>query len=116
MSLIAARLNLTERCTIERKESGTDGWGGAAGDWQEHLADQPCRVWASTGEERIVDGSTVTPLENVHLLLPLGTDVTTRDRVASVTVRGGTAQAGPLGIRAVMTHKDHIECLLVKVG
>jgi hypothetical protein len=119
MSLIASRLNLTQRCTIQRDASApaSDDWSPPADpDWQDHLTDQPCRSWASAGSEAVNDSTNVVVVEDARLLLPLGTDVTARDRVTSVTYRGGTVQDGPLGIRAVLTHRDHIELVLVSVG
>lgn len=117
MSLIASRLSLTYRCTIERGTSSTDEWGNPGPPtWSAHISDQPCRAWATAGREVVTDTTTVVVVEDVRLILPLGTDVTEADRIASVTYRGGTIQDGPLGIRAVLVNADHIELLLVKVA
>jgi hypothetical protein len=85
-------------------------------DWQPNLEDLPCRAWASAGRETVTDTTTVVVVEDLRLIVSLGTDVTEADRVASVTFRGQPTQAGPLGIRAVLTHQDHIELVLVKVS
>lgn len=117
MSLVAARLSLIHRCTIERGSSSPDEWGNPGPPtWSAHLSDQPCRTWATAGREVVTDTTTVVVVEDVRLILPLGTDVTEQDRVASVTYRGDTVQAGPLGIRAVLVNQDHIELLLVRVA
>lgn len=119
MSLISSRVSLIHRCTIERNgnAAASDAWGGPlAPGWESHLVDVPCRAWATAGHEAVTDGTTVVVVEDVRLMLPLRTDVTERDRVASITSRGQTTQAGPLGIRAVLTHQDHIELVLVKLS
>ena len=117
MSLVSSRLSLTHRCTIERGSSSPDAWGNpGVPTWSAHLSDQPCRAWATAGREAVTDTTTVVVIEDVRLILPLGTDVTEQDRIASVTYRGETTQDGPLGIRAVLVNADHIELLLVKVA
>lgn len=120
MSLTSTRLSLTHLCTVERDANagGTDdGWGNPqAPDWQSHLADLPCRLWATHGREQVADGTTITPVADLRLIVPLGTDVTDGDRVAAVTSRGDTVQAGPLGVRALLPRRDHLELLLTKVS
>lgn len=117
MSLIATGVSLTQRCTIERDQSASsdDGWGNpTVPDWQTHLSDVPCLAWAEDGREVIEGSATVEPVQTVHLVLSADTDVTERDRVATVTYRGGTAQDGPLAVRALLRRPDHIELVLVK--
>lgn len=121
MSLAATRLSLIHLCTIERNvnEDTEDALGQPSPPgWAAHLTDVPCRTWASSGRETVNadTAASVVVVEEVHLIVPLGTDVTERDRIASVTYRGETTQAGPLGVRAVLTRPDHIELVLVKVG
>lgn len=117
MSLASARLLFTQRCTIERNAAGgTDGRGQPGlPDWQSHLADEPCRFWADAGREVLEGAGTVEPVTDLRLVLRADADVKETDRVASVTYRGGTAQDGPLGIRAVLRRPDHLELVLVKV-
>ena len=121
MSLVASRLSLTHRCTIERQQAAAAGrWGQtpppSVAPWEDHLVDVPCRASATTGKEYASDGVTLVDIVSVRLLLPLGTDVTTEDRIASVTDRGGNSQEGPLGVRAILSHRDHLELILVRVG
>jgi hypothetical protein len=119
MSLASSRLSLTHRCVIERAANAAslDEWGTPdPADWQPHLSDQPCRAWASAGREAVTDTTTIVVVEDLRLIVPLGTDVTEQDRIASVTSRGDTIQAGPLSIRGLLEHKDHIELVLVKVA
>lgn len=119
MSLASSRVQLTYRCTIERdaNASSDDGSGNPLPpSWQANLTNLPCRAWTTAGREAVTDTTTVVVVEDVRVIVPLGTDVTEEDRVASVTYRGGTVWAGPLGIRAVLARKDHLELLLVKVS
>lgn len=117
MSLVASRVSLTHRCTIERGSASDDDWGTpGVPDWEDHLTDLPCRLWASTGREVIANQTTLTPVEDLHMILSIGTDVTTSDRVAVVTYRSDTIAAGPLGIRAILPRRDHLELLLVRVA
>lgn len=119
MSLIGSRVNMTSTCTIERDANAgiPNNWGNqTTPNWQPHLIDVPCRAWAEAGRETVTNSTTVVVVEDARLIVPLGTDVTEQDRVASVSFRGATTMAGPLGIRAVLTHQDHIEIVLVKVA
>lgn len=119
MSLVGSRLSLIHRCTTERDDNAdTDnGWNNPqTPDWQENLSDLPCRFWADAGREVIESTTTVVPIEDMRMIVPLDTDVTTSDRIASVTYRGDTIQAGPLGIRAILPRRDHLELVLVKVS
>lgn len=117
MSLVSSRLSLTHRCTIERDANAATA--NARGNpqspsWQPNLTGLPCRLWTTAGREA-VDNTTIAVVEDMRLLLPLGTDVTEHDRVGDVTQRGTVIAAGPIGIRAVLTHQDHLELVLVKV-
>lgn len=49
----------------------------------------------------------------MRLLVPLGTDVVATDRVSAVTRRGVTVVDGPVGIRAVLPRRTHLELVLV---
>lgn len=117
MSLISSKLSLTHRVTIQRNAHGAseDSWGNPEEPgWEDHLTDLPCRVWTASGQE-VIDPTTVVVMENMHLLLPIGTDVTENDRISAVTYRGATIAAGPISIRAVMQHQDHLELMLVRL-
>jgi hypothetical protein len=122
VSLIASRISLTHTCTIERNDvaGGTDSWNQpVTSGWQPHLTDQPCRFWVRAGMrsagEKVVDTTTIVVVEDMRMILLLGTDVTENDRVATVSERGAEIQAGPIGIRAVLAHPDHLELVLVRI-
>lgn len=116
MSLIASRLSLTHRCSIERDANlATASWGDETSpDWQTHLSDLPCRTWATSGREQADEHATVV-IEDMRILLPLGTDVTEQDRVGDVTYRGDTIIAGPVQIRAVLRYRDFLELALIRL-
>lgn len=118
MSLIASRLSLIHRATIQRDQNagtiGTDGFPETP-DWQDHLTGLPCRLWATAGRETVTDRTTVVVVEDLRLFCTVDTDVTTADRLGDVTWRGDTILAGPVSIRAVLRHLDHLELILVRV-
>lgn len=115
MSLVSSRLSLKHRCTIERNEA-EGAWGDpAAPDWQEASTDVACRFWTTAGRET-VDATTTVVIEDMRLIVPLGTDVTEKDRIVDVTSRGQAIAAGPIGIRAVLQHSDRLELVLVRLA
>lgn len=118
MSLISSRLSLKHRVTFQRDASigTTDSWGGPnVPAFADHLVDVPCRVWTSAGHEA-VNATTAVVVEDMRLLVALDTDVTEQDRVSAVTYRGDSIVAGPVSIRAVMRHQDHLELVLVRIA
>lgn len=119
MSLASSRVALTHVCSLERNASlasGDDGSGNPPpADWQP-LADVPCRFWVDSGTEDVAERTTIAAVTDGRVIVPLGTDVTEADRVAQVAYRGQTVQDGPLGVRARLVRRDHIELLLVKVA
>lgn len=120
MSVVSARLSLIHLTTVQRDANAAtdDGWGGGnpdSHDWQDHLTDLPCRYWVTVGRER-TDATTEVVVEDMRLIVELGTDVTGRDRLGGITYRGDTIAAGPIGIRAVLQQKDHLELVLVRLS
>lgn len=117
MSLVSSRLSLKHLCTIERNTTATlDGWGNPAPpSYQPNLTNLPCRAWTTAGHETF-DATTTVVIEEMHLLVASDTDVTEQDRIASVSYRGAAILAGPIGIRAVLRHQDHIELLLTRIA
>lgn len=119
MSLVSSRLSLTHRCTVERDANlgqvDADGYP-LTPDWQTSLTDQPCRLWATSGRETVTDKTTLVVVEDLRLLLPLGTVVLVTDRLGDVTYRGDTILAGPTSIRGVLHHQDHTEIVLTRIA
>lgn len=118
MSLLSSRLSLIHRCTIERdaSEGTTNARGNAvAPSWQPLTTDLPCRVWVNAGQEA-VDATTTAIVEDMRLFLTVDTDVTEQDRIGDVMLRGATYLVGPIGIRAVLRHHDHLELVLKRIS
>jgi hypothetical protein len=119
VSLVASRLSLIHRCTIERDDNAgstsADGWGDPP-DWQAHLTDLACRWWTSGGRETVTDKDTTVAVDSQMLIVPLDTDVTEQDRVNDITYRGVAITGGPIGIRAVNPKKDHLELILMRIA
>ena len=115
---MSARTQLAHRCTLERDAARTipDGYGLPSDpDWQPLQADLPCFLW-STAERELITGERSAVIEDLRMLVPLGTDVTERDRVSAVSDRlGNVVRAGTMGIAAVMRKHDHLELALTGV-
>lgn len=121
MTGVSSRVLLTHLCTIERNQGGTDSHGGQISDFQPYLTDQPCRGWVATGKDVVKPAGGARPgefvtLEERHLMLPLGTDVTERDRIGDVTYRGDVVLDGPHIVEAVLRFDDRLELLLRRVS
>jgi hypothetical protein len=116
MSLSSSRVGYRHRCVIERNGAGTDAWGDSnSPGWATHLSAVPCRAWTNGGTEPVNDERTAV-VEDRRISLVIGTDVTERDRIASVTDQGGnTIFEGPMTIEAVLRHTDHLEVLVERV-
>jgi len=115
---VSARASMVHRCTLERDTAhGTpDGYGlPSDADWQLLLAEVPCFLW-STAERELIGSERSEVIEDLHLLMPLATDVTERDRINGVTDRlGNWVRQGAMGITAVMAKHDHLELVLTGV-
>ena len=114
---------MIHRATIERDgATGSDSWGNPnESSWSTHLSDLPCRVWYGSGsggsaEREIFDGNKIVTTEDRTLIVPLGTDVTELDRVASIEDRAGSEIfAGPSKIESLGRRSDHLVIRLAEV-
>lgn len=117
MSLIGSRVGLRHLCEIERDATAdsSDSWGDSpTPEWQS-LAIVPCNAWTNAGRELTASDRTAV-LEDRRASVPLGTDVTERDRVAQVTTKGGAVVfEGPMNVEAVLHMDDHLELVLERV-
>lgn len=114
---MSARQRMRQRATVERQMQTTrNDWGGkGAPDWREHIKDLPCRIWQTSGME-VTDGDKTVAVDTRRMIVPLGTDVTTLDRISTVTDRlGDELYAGPMRIESLARKADHIELLLEAV-
>lgn len=118
---------LTEQAVFERNMAGQDAFGAdAPDDWQVYLT-SPCLSWwdRSTGARSAnrvyVDPAREVPVAQGGLLLPMGTDVTEKDRIQVINVwdpETETWEAGVSGIieiSAVLDQSsDHLELNIIR--
>lgn len=115
MTSTNVRSRMIHRTTIQRDSAGFDDTIGVkeVPTWADHLTDQPCFFYTSTGREIIQDRAVV--ISNLHMLLPLGADVTEKDRIDGVEDRQGVPiYSGFFQIRSVLPHQHHLELDLVR--
>lgn len=122
MTVLSSRVSLIHRLTVQRDLSldGTDdGWGGPdIPDWSDHLTGVPCRAWTAAGPRpgaETVEATTVVVVEDRRAHVPVGTDVTERDRITEITSRGVVIFDGPMDIDAVLAYPDHLELVLRRI-
>ena len=119
--MTTVRSRMIHRCTIERDSGGSVTSIGAKNvpSWDPLLTDQPCflsmfRV-ARSGKE-IITPDVGAGLSDIVLHLPLGIDVTIKDRINGVTNRlGASILDGVMDIKSVLPHHDHLELKLIRV-
>jgi hypothetical protein len=111
---------MTQRASVERKTSASDGGGGYTDTWSALVENLPCRVYAlktriggitgAIGGEQVVSaGAGTRTRELLAALVPKGTDVTEGDRLTSITDRqGNVAFRGPVLVDSVGEYPDHI--------
>jgi hypothetical protein len=106
-------MSMIHVCTIERDaQAADDPWGNPdTPDWQVLYREVPCRAWMVAGKETATDDRTVV-ISDLRLIVPLGTDVTERDRIGDVYARGEAAFVGPFQIELVIRQPDHLELML----
>lgn len=122
MSVLSSRVSLTHRLTVQRDQSLTgtdDGWGNPdVPNFVDYLTDVPCRAWTAAGPRPGTENVGVAAVvvdTGIRAHVPLGTDVTEKDRVASISHRGAVIFPGPLDVEAVLTYPDHLELVLRRV-
>ena len=116
---MSARAQMVHRCAIERDAAhGTpDGYGlSSAADWQLLQANVPCFWWSTAGRE-LIGAEKSEVIQDMRMLVEIGTDVTERDRVKDVTDRlGHSIRQGAMGITGPpMWKHDHLELVLTEV-
>jgi len=113
----AAVSKMRHRAEIERDGAtvSTDWNTPPVASWASHLIGVKCFVWAKPTRE-VVDENKTVVIDNLRCVMPLGTDVTERDRIASIKDRRGvTILAGPLRIEGVQNVLTHLELILDRV-
>lgn len=99
-------VQLSMKCTVERfTQSGVDPDGHPIGSWETLHEDLSCWYWEATYrnilQER--DGPNVQVIEAYpRLIVPALTDITARDRIASITGVDGEVIKTNLNIRTLL--------------
>lgn len=111
---------LTMCAHVERNAAGgKDSWGQpVAPDYQPHAV-VPCFAWAPKAGVDLVDGKKVAIRQDVRMMIALGVELRTDDRVAQVTNAQGDKVhfAGPLRIEGAAEFKhNHQEVALVRIA
>ena len=104
---------MTMRAKLERNTTtATDDFNNPAAPSWSTLATVACWAWTRSRNE-IIDGDKTIVVEDMRAMLPSGTDVTERDRVAQIEDRQGTVLfQGPYGIEAVTRREGHLAIML----
>lgn len=112
----ASIASMRHRADVQRDAAaGADDWNNApAPNWQAHLSGVRCFVWSRTRRERVDDEKTAV-IEDLRCMMPIGTDVTERDRIAVVKDRAGAQLYGLMTIEGVQRHGTHLELALEAV-
>lgn len=115
MSLVASRVALTHRTSIERATSTDDSWGQpGSSTWAAIQEDVPCYATTSATKEAVTADRTAVVID-LRCIVPLDTDVTEQDRLGDITERGAVIYEGPLGIEAVLRYPTHLELMLTGI-
>ncbi|MDQ3540412.1 MAG: DUF6093 family protein [Chloroflexota bacterium] len=93
---------MVARCTILRATSSTPRPGYAAETFAAHLSDVPCYLYNVRVTERDNTDRRVATTQS-RLIVPRDTDVTSDDRVATVTMFDETLVNEPDGIEIAVT-------------
>lgn len=111
-----ARSTMTMRAYVERNAtSATDAYGHPGVPVFESLSTTPCRVWSKDRKETN-DENKFALIEDIRCAMPIGTDVTELDQIASIRDRlDAIIWAGPLRIDTIQHKHTHIEMKLKRV-
>ena len=97
--------------------TSTDPYGGRT-----VTADAPtttavaCFLVTKSGREAVA-ADRVVVVDQVELLVPLGTDIKATDRIGDVLNKAGvTLMAGPMNVLSILSHHDHLAVQLGRVG
>jgi head-tail adaptor len=109
---------LNDRCTVQRKTDGRGPSGEVIPTWADHLTRVACRYLVQ--DERVASPQGWLVVTTVRLIVWPGQDITTADRVSSVTLDDGST-VGPFDILSVVPRRgasgqNHIMLRLEKVA
>ena len=112
---------MTQQAVIERDKSTTDAAGGKIKREWAAIATVECCLWwwkGSKSSDKSPSAQYARPQATIDItggdmMVPLGTDVTDKDRIGAVTnEEGEQAEEGPFRVLAVNRYSTHIELSL----
>ena len=118
---MTARQHMTQRAEVERDQVDPeldvdDGGQPLPAEWETLHEALPCRLYSSAGQELTTEAR-LAVVEDIRLMVPVGSDVTERDRVVRIADRlDNTVLDRTLNIRSVLLKRDHLELLLTGVS
>lgn len=99
---------MTMRATIERNGAAANDYGSPGPASWATLATVACYAWHLSGTDRF--GAPIAFVgKRSRAIVPLGTDVTEADRIATIKDRAGTEIFGAMDIETVEIRRRHIE-------
>lgn len=107
---------MTHRATVENKtSSGTDALGHNVPETYGSPDVVSCFAWSTARKEHI-GADKIGTLEDIRMIVPIGTAIVESDRVTQILDRRGrTVYGGPLRVEAVIRRQTHVEVVLDKV-
>ncbi len=99
------------RAFFQRNSAGVDAYKQPEPAVWGALSTTPCWTWVKTGDTRHRPEVSQDSTEH-RMMIPLGTDVTSDDRVEKVEDRSGTELFPTVYIDAVLRRRDHLELKL----
>ena len=110
---------LIHRARVERNTAvGEDAWGGPAAPVFTLLHESlPCFVYSNAARE-LVDGAKTAMIEDLRVMIALGSDLREGDEITGVTNRAGLEIiAGRLKVEGPVQFKhNHREAALQRIG
>lgn len=103
-----ARTRMTMRAFAERNSATRDDYGQKNVPVWDALATIPCYAWVRRGDTYHDAGLSVDATR-YWAIIPLGTDLTSDDRIEKIEDRAGTELFPTLYIDAVLQRRDHLE-------
>ena len=122
MSRQTVENRMTHRALVERDTAATrDGYGSKSKPaYASHIAALRCFFYRERGAGSSVESERTRGtvlIDNLRIMVPLGTDITEADRVNGITeVDGTVVESGFMAVTAVTNAHDHLEVRLEKVA
>lgn len=104
---MSCRSRMTMRAFIQRNSSSVDSWGHKRPGNFEPLSTTACYAWEPSADIRH-QAEVSMESSRFHAMVPLGTDVTRKDRVEKVEDRAATELFGVMYIDAILRRRDHL--------